>query len=92
MGGDGKAASVQKASGTLTPCSCRNNILPVISPSTTKELPEGYVERVKHVHDSGGYGSRGYEYDWSKEEANKNLLRNHKTAVSVRMLYELAKV
>ncbi|XP_050260013.1 phenylalanine--tRNA ligase alpha subunit, cytoplasmic-like [Quercus robur] len=80
------------ASGTLTPCSCRNNILPVISPSTTKELPEGYVERVKHVHDSGGYGSRGYEYDWSKEEANKNLLRNHKTAVSARMLYELAKV
>ena len=31
-----------------------------IAPSTTKELPEGYVEWVKHVHDSGGYGSRGY--------------------------------
>ena len=89
-----------------------------IAPSTTKELPEGYVERVKHVHDSGGYGSRGYgifviylssylffislhqlfiylfficpcryEYDWSKEEANKNLPWNHKTAVSARMLY-----
>ena len=27
-----------------------------IAPSTTKELPEGYVERVKHVHDSRGYG------------------------------------
>ncbi|KAK4562675.1 hypothetical protein RGQ29_005250 [Quercus rubra] len=79
------------ASGTLTPCSCRNNILPVISPLTTKELPEGYVEQVKHVHDSSGYSPRGYEYDWSKEEAKKNLLRYHKTAVSARMLYELAK-
>lgn len=31
-----------------------------LAPSTTKELPEDYVERVKHVHESGGYGSRGY--------------------------------
>ncbi|KAK9988068.1 hypothetical protein SO802_028307 [Lithocarpus litseifolius] len=59
-------------------------------PSTTKELPEDYVERVKRVHESGGYGSRGYEYDWSREEANKNLLRTHTTAVSARMLYNLA--
>lgn len=29
-------------------------------PSTTRELPEDYVERVKRVHESGGYGSRGY--------------------------------
>jgi phenylalanyl-tRNA synthetase alpha chain len=28
-------------------------------PSTTRELPEDYVERVKRVHESGGYGSRG---------------------------------
>ena len=99
-----------------------------IASSITKELPEGYVERVKHVHDSRGYGifviylssnlflislhqlfqeafkctffiyllffirPCRYEYDWRKEEANKNRLRNHKTAVSARMLYELAKV
>ena len=31
-----------------------------IAPSTTKMLPEDYVERVKHVHEHGGYGSRGY--------------------------------
>lgn len=31
------------------------------APSTTKELPEDYVQRVKQVHESGGYGSRGYE-------------------------------
>ena len=31
-----------------------------VAPLTTKELPEGYVERVKHVHDSSGYSPRGY--------------------------------
>lgn len=60
------------------------------APSTTKELPEDYVERVKRVHESGGYGSRGYGYDWKREEANKNVLRTHTTAVSSRMLYLLA--
>lgn len=60
------------------------------APSTTKELPEDYVERVKRVHESGGYDSRGYGYDWKRDEANKNLLRTHTTAVSSRMLYLLA--
>ncbi|XP_057965715.1 phenylalanine--tRNA ligase alpha subunit, cytoplasmic [Malania oleifera] len=60
-------------------------------PSTTRNLPEDYVERVKLVHESGGYGSKGYGYDWKREEANKNLLRTHTTAVSSRMLYKLAK-
>ncbi|CAA7020611.1 unnamed protein product [Microthlaspi erraticum] len=59
-------------------------------PSTTRTLPEDYVERVKRVHESGGYGSRGYNYVWKREEANKNLLRTHTTAVSSRMLYALA--
>ncbi|KAF3679050.1 putative phenylalanine--tRNA ligase alpha subunit [Capsicum annuum] len=59
-------------------------------PSTTRMLPEDYVERVKEIHESGGYQSRGYGYDWKREEANKNLLRTHTTAVSSRMLYALA--
>ncbi|KAF3638498.1 Phenylalanine--tRNA ligase alpha subunit [Capsicum annuum] len=59
-------------------------------PSTTKMLPEDYVERVKEIHESGGYQSRGYGYDWKREEANKNLLRTHTTAVSSRMLFALA--
>uniref|UniRef100_M0ZXT4 phenylalanine--tRNA ligase n=1 Tax=Solanum tuberosum TaxID=4113 RepID=M0ZXT4_SOLTU len=59
-------------------------------PSSTKMLPEDYVERVKEIHESGGYQSRGYGYDWKREEANKNLLRTHTTAVSSRMLYALA--
>ncbi|XAR63393.1 Phenylalanine--tRNA ligase [Bertholletia excelsa] len=61
-------------------------------PSTTNTLPEDYVERVKRVHECGGYGSRGYEYDWKREEAFKNLLRTHTTAVSSRMLYRLAQI
>ncbi|CAA7016633.1 unnamed protein product [Microthlaspi erraticum] len=61
-------------------------------PSEPKALPEDYVERVKRVHESGGYGSRGYNCEWKREEANKNLLRTHTTAVSARMLYALAQV
>ncbi|KAI3855839.1 hypothetical protein MKX03_036993 [Papaver bracteatum] len=59
-------------------------------PSATKSLPEDYVEKVKKIHESGGYGSKGYGYDWKREEANKNVLRTHTTAVSARMLYKLA--
>ncbi|KAJ6365142.1 hypothetical protein OIU76_030004 [Salix suchowensis] len=54
------------------------------APATTKQLPEDYVEMVKRVHESGGYG------EWKREEANKNLLRTHTTAISSRMLYALA--
>ncbi|XP_020090920.1 phenylalanine--tRNA ligase alpha subunit, cytoplasmic [Ananas comosus] len=59
-------------------------------PATTRQLPEDYVEKVKRVHESGGYGSKGYGYDWKRDEAEKNLLRTHTTAVSTRMLYMLA--
>lgn len=31
-----------------------------------------------------------FRYDWKLEEAQKNLLRTHTTAVSARMLYKLA--
>jgi len=49
-----------------------------------------YIERVKEVHESGGYGSVGYRYSWKIEEAAKNILRTHTTAVSSRMLAKLA--
>ena len=50
------------------------------------------MERVKRVHSIGGYGSQGYGYDWKTEEAQKNVLRTHTTAVTARMLYKLAQV
>ncbi|XP_060802019.1 phenylalanine--tRNA ligase alpha subunit [Amyelois transitella] len=60
------------------------------SPASSEHFPMDYLERVKKVHSEGGYGSQGYKYDWKIEEAKKNLLRTHTTAVSARMLYKLA--
>ncbi|XP_061705112.1 phenylalanine--tRNA ligase alpha subunit [Cydia pomonella] len=62
----------------------------VSSPATCTQFPMVYLEKVKKVHSEGGYGSQGYRYDWKIEEAQKNLLRTHTTAVSARMLYHLA--
>ncbi|KAI3874811.1 hypothetical protein MKW98_019384 [Papaver atlanticum] len=59
-------------------------------PSATLSLPEDYVDEVKRMHESGGYGSKGYGYHWERKEANKNVLRTQTTAVSARMLYQLA--
>ncbi|XP_012681262.1 phenylalanine--tRNA ligase alpha subunit isoform X2 [Clupea harengus] len=59
-------------------------------PAVSHEFPQDYLERVKKVHSEGGYGSQGYKYDWKIEEAQKNILRTHTTAVSARMLYKLA--
>lgn len=49
-----------------------------------------YKDEVKKIHSVGGYGSKGYEYEWKEEEAQKNLLRTHTTAISSQMLYKLA--
>eukprot|EP00055_Hartaetosiga_balthica_P009059 m.35181 g.35181 ORF g.35181 m.35181 type:complete len:492 (+) comp6590_c0_seq1:45-1520(+) len=60
------------------------------NPSTSADFPEEYLQRVKTTHEVGGFGSQGYRYDWKLEEAQKNILRTHTTAVSARMLYALA--
>ncbi|XP_076231197.1 phenylalanine--tRNA ligase alpha subunit isoform X2 [Calliopsis andreniformis] len=61
----------------------------ISEPSCSTSFPMKYLEKVKKVHSEGGYGSIGYRYDWKIEEAQKNLLRTHTTAVSARMLYNL---
>eukprot|EP00884_Botryococcus_braunii_P017278 jgi/Botrbrau1/4233/Bobra.0044s0028.1 len=53
-------------------------------------LPQDYLEGVRKTHQTGGYGSIGYGYHWTEADAGKNLLRTHTTAVSSRMLYNLA--
>nr|XP_042906092.1 phenylalanine--tRNA ligase alpha subunit [Parasteatoda tepidariorum] len=63
----------------------------VSDPQEAGDFPMDYLEKVKQVHSVGGYGSQGYKYDWKLSEAKKNLLRTHTTAVSARMLYQLAK-
>ncbi|XP_078540901.1 phenylalanine--tRNA ligase alpha subunit isoform X1 [Lissotriton helveticus] len=62
----------------------------ILDPAEASDFPMEYLERVKKVHSKGGYGSQGYKYNWTIEEARKNLLRTHTTAVSARMLYQLA--
>ncbi|WRT64525.1 phenylalanine-tRNA ligase, alpha subunit [Kwoniella shivajii] len=49
-----------------------------------------YYERIRKVHEEGGYGSIGYRAPFSREESEKLLLRTHTTAISTAMLYELA--
>jgi len=56
-------------------------------PQNCSTIEPTYMEKVKKVHSVGDYGSQGYGYDWKIEEAQKNVMRTHTTAVSARMLY-----
>jgi len=60
------------------------------SDSDPAKIPQDYLKRVRQTHETGGFGSIGYRMDWKLEEATKNILRTHTTAVSSRMLYKLA--
>jgi len=41
------------------------------------------------VHENGGEtGSRGWEYKWSEEKANKPILRTHTTVNTIRYVYD----
>jgi phenylalanyl-tRNA synthetase alpha chain len=60
------------------------------NPAQCNSVPAGYVDRVKETHEHGLEGSIGYEYPWQIDEAKKNLLRTHTTAISSQMLYKLA--
>lgn len=60
-------------------------------PKYAHDIPKDYFNVVKNTHEVGGFGSVGWRYIFSDEEAMKNVLRTHTTAVSSRMLYKLAK-
>lgn len=60
-------------------------------PAECNTIPRDYMERVKAVHENGGdIGSQGYKYEWKQSETRRNVLRTHTTAVSARMLHQLA--
>lgn len=61
------------------------------SPANTKTIPADFMADTKAIHEVGGFGSKGYNYEWKEEESRKNIMRTHTTAVSARMLYKLAK-
>lgn len=52
-----------------------------------------YGDKVSHVgltHEDGWEtGSKGYGGDWSREDAERNVLRTHTTAISARRLHEI---
>jgi phenylalanyl-tRNA synthetase alpha chain len=57
------------------------------SPSRLPLEDEEIVQRVKAVHEDGGdTGSLGWRYAWSREEAEKALLRTHTTVNTVKYL------
>ncbi|UJR28826.1 hypothetical protein I4U23_010050 [Adineta vaga] len=62
----------------------------ISDPAVTTKFPEDYLEKIKQVHSTGAFGSIGYQYDWQRDETQKNVLRTHTTAVSTRILYQLA--
>jgi len=50
------------------------------------------VERVKKTHQNGwNTGSKGWGYEWSMNEARKNVLRTHTTCLSARTIAKLTK-
>jgi phenylalanyl-tRNA synthetase alpha chain len=59
-------------------------------PARAQDIPRDYLEAVKTMHEKGGQGSIGWRYSWSEDEARKNIMRTHTTAVSARTLHEIA--
>ncbi len=54
------------------------------------DLPEQeLVKRVKEAHEEGVAGSKGWQYDWSEEEARKRVLRTHATVLSAKTISKL---
>jgi len=56
-------------------------------PAKVEIEDEGVVSRVKAVHENGGdTGSLGWRYQWSRDEAERALLRTHTTVNTIRYL------
>ncbi|OWZ33731.1 phenylalanine-tRNA ligase, alpha subunit [Cryptococcus neoformans c45] len=62
----------------------------VKDPAKALKPDTDYYERIRKIHEEGGYGSIGYRAPFSREESEKLLLRTHTTSVTTDMLYRLA--
>jgi phenylalanyl-tRNA synthetase alpha chain len=65
----------------------------VACPARTPLPPDrALVERVRATHENGGEtGSIGWQYRWSPELAERNVLRTHNTATSIRAVAQIKK-
>lgn len=62
----------------------------VSEPALSKIHDQAYWDRVKEMHEKGGFDSIGWRYKYSIEESRKNIFRTHTTAVSSRLLNKIA--
>jgi phenylalanyl-tRNA synthetase alpha chain len=53
------------------------------------KLPKRFVKEVKDSHEKGTKGSKGWNYSWKKEDAEKVVLRTHTTCLSAQTLSKL---
>ena len=59
------------------------------SPASVELTDDALVDRVRAIHeDGGGTGSTGWGGSWSREKAEKALLRTHSTVSSIRYIAE----
>jgi phenylalanyl-tRNA synthetase alpha chain len=62
----------------------------VARPARSPLPADALVDRVRAVHETGGdTGSAGWQYRWSPELAQRNVLRTHNTATTIRALAEV---
>ena len=54
-----------------------------------KEIDKKIISDVKKAHESGVGNSKGWQYSWSEEEAEKLVLRTHTTCLSAQTLAKL---
>jgi phenylalanyl-tRNA synthetase alpha chain len=59
-------------------------------PAKSTVEDKNYFEATRDIHEKGGFGSLGLDYKWNPDEAFKNILRTHTTAISSRYLKMLA--
>ena len=67
-------------------------LLEGVDTARSAAIPPEYADKVRRAHEDGTKGSIGYRYVWNEEEARKNVLRTHTTAVSTRVLFTLQKL
>ena len=55
-------------------------------------IPNELAKKIKDTHEKGGEtGSKGWGYNWSLEESQKNILRTHTTVLSAKTIASLKK-
>lgn len=59
-------------------------------PAKSRVDDQRYFEETRLIHEVGGFGSIGLNYSWNPDEAFKNILRTHTTAISSRYLKMLS--